>query len=312
MTHPPHDPSDEPEGKESDSSQNLPKEPANPYEGFAPYPSTDHPEDQPSFGSQNQQTQAPHFPAGSVAGENQPLRPLSLDYVGAVKYGFRATFRNWPVWILGSLALFILVGGLSVVSTYQNLQNIDPATDEIPEVSFTLQIGVSLASVLLTPFMVHAANLNAVQAQISWGEVFRVHSYWRPLVASILNGLFGSIVYLLILAPTGFGATNFGVFLLAGFIAFIVSVLIQPFLMFWTYYSAYPDATVFGALKQSFAVGKQNYGGLIGFIIAIAVLMGFGMMITLGLGALVILPAYMIAQGLLARHGIQKLQVQQQ
>lgn len=328
MTQPPFGPSDEtgsdrPEDRDNNADSS--RQPENPYEGITPYPATDHPEDQASFGT----TYPPATSAGAASygapgpdshGYSEPwpqpqqhyVAPARVDYMAAVQYGFRATFRNWTVWILGVIALMVVIAVLVGFNTFQMLQGMDPETGEIPEPSLLAQGLISLVSVALTPFMIHASNLNAVQVKITWSEVFRPVSYWRPLIVSLLGGVVSMVMYLVIFAPVAATAApeNFGAVFSALVVAGLVSFLIQPFFMFWAYYSAYPEQTIISALKNSFTAGKQNYGGLLLFIICMGLIVFAGTFITLGLAAVILMPVCMVAQGLVARQAYQKLQTQ--
>lgn len=288
-------------------------------DGFRPYPNVNHPEDQPGYSSGSQQN--PYGSYGDPAGGYGT--PNYGDYAGgaagrthfdlgtpmvagggkpeigtAIKYGFKATFKNPLIWILGTAVyMFVLVLVPGFMGGFEAGINAD-AEGSTSFVGGTLNFVTSILAAILAPF-IYRLSLRQVDGEkkLEFTDATGGFSWLNTFLTDIIVGFVTFIVCLLAAIPlfaaifTSIDGDSPNVALLIiGFILLFAAILITvPFSQFMAYYIA--DGRPLGeGLKLGFSQIKAAFWPTLGFIIVLGLLAGFGTLITLIIGAVIFIP----------------------
>lgn len=269
---------------------------------------------QGGYGAAGYQEGAPGY--GGYAGYDQqppayqPTKPSAID---ALKWGFKTTFSNAKLWILGALAFFAVSFGVAM------LMGVPAAIQENNGQAGTavsvLNILSMIVSMVLALLVMRLALFQVDDPRTAWNYLGK-NIPWLPTIGvEIVISIIGAAVVMVpmmgILAATvGMGAggaepTEEDVFAAVGtvfgilFVMMLIMFFIQPLIMFMSW-AAIDGKGFTGAFKVGFNIGKNNYGQLLVFLL-LNFVCGIGILITLGLGAIVIGPALMLGQAHLYR-----------
>lgn len=284
----------------------------NPYEE---YPQTPHPEDQPGYGySPYQGQQAYQDPYGAPLGSSaQPgVREMGtgkIDVMRAVNWGLSTTFKNWTVWILATLAFFTVLFVISFVVSIVTVV----ANGGEPTASPAITLFSAAAGLAVSLLFYNAATRQLDRAKIGWGDFFRGMNAGPLIGFLLLNAALGMLLLTVVeLIAIGSVQTLAGVDpaidwatlskALAGqAVAMLISFLIAPLLVFIPFFLADRRAGFVDAIRLGIAAGARNYGKLLLAMFLIGLVGFLAALVTLGLGALVVLPAYMLVNAHLYR-----------
>lgn len=304
------------------------------------YEPTNHPEDRPdyglpSYGSYGAQSSEPGYAgtvngnaygsygpygAGNLSGRNHaaPAYTGPVSATKAIGWGFRATFANWQLWILGAFAVIavtlvlsliggVITGGLSGGS--------EEATAAAGLSSMAVNILSTLFSLIVSLVVMRLAFYQIDDPATSWGYVGKNVRWVQPFVVGlVVNIVIGGLMLigLLIFGGAAFVALFNGdiesdadamkaVSTILGFeaVGMLISWLIQPLYVLMQWFAA-DGESIGGAFKKGFAAGKANYGQLLLFSF-LMLLLALATILTLGLGMLVIMPVSMLAQAHIMR-----------
>ncbi|HCJ68155.1 MAG: hypothetical protein ACTIKY_02410 [Corynebacterium casei] len=319
--------------KENEGSGDLPR-----------YGSTNHPEDRPDYGqggyaqSGNGQPYSSGYDSNygnagysgaqfGGAGYSENLfnngsgqRDLvetdgKLQVFSAIGFGFKRTFSNAKLWLLGSLAFIVvsfilggIVGAIFGNDAGQTGGGFELGTDLAGNI-------VSLISLALMPFVYRLATKEVDSRSTGWSALGKDVYYFPTLaitfILSLISLVFSFFVVTVILGSffaqleaAGTDevefynslAANIGTFLGILMLIMVGYLLVTPLYQLMVWYAADGRAGIGQSIVQGFRSGAANYFRLIGFNIAISVVMVFITLVTLGLGMIIALPVYLLAQ----------------
>lgn len=237
-----------------------------------------------------------------------------LQVFSAIGFGFKRTFSNAKLWLLGSFAFIVfsmIVGGIvGAIFGDAAAQNggvqvgLDPA-DNI----------VSLISLALMPFVYRLATKEVDSRSTGWSTLGKdVHFFPALAITFILWLLSFVLSYFVVTVILGsfvsqieaagsdeaeiynVVAANIGSILGTLMLIMVGVLLVTPLYQLMVWYAADGRAGIGQSIVQGLQSGAANYFRLIGFNIAISVVMVFITLVTLGLGMIIALPVYLLAQ----------------
>lgn len=245
----------------------------------------------------------------------------------AIGWGFRATFANWQLWILGAFALIAVTLVLSFIGAAISgglSGGSEEATAAAGLSSMAVNILSTLFSLIVSLVVMRLAFYQIDDPATSWGYVGKNVRWVQPFVVGlVVNIVIGGLMLigLLIFGGATFVALFNGdieaalfngdiesdagimkaVSTFLGFVAvgMLISWLIQPLYVLMQWFAA-DGESIGDAFKKGFAAGKANYGQLLLFSF-LMLLLALATILTLGLGMLVIMPVSMLAQAHIMR-----------
>lgn len=255
---------------------------------FPRYEPTDHPEDQPSYGSLpsyggshesgSYESSGNQGYAGYQAQDNTVNsggftgKPSAID---SISWAFRTVFKNSKLWILGALLIGVIViafSGVSIAVAPAEGADASGAGSIVQIVSYIIMAVVSLMVMRLALFQID-------DPRTGWSYVGKDVRWWQPLAIMIIIGIITSVVMFIFVggsiflgpdagtnatedealdAMAGF-ETSFFVMLL---VLMLIGLFIQPLYMLMQWFAADGDG-VGQAIKNGFKAGKGNYGQLL-------------------------------------------------
>lgn len=266
-------------------------------------------------------TNPPNYPEGSsgfdayptYASPEQPETPEwarttpavgtgKANVMDAVRWAFKAVFASWYIWILGTLAIGLVIGVAAGVSFYFAGPDYSALSDA-EAISYqtntdtVLNGSVSLVQFLLTPFLLVGLLAQVTKRRISLADFFRNVPYFKVLGVSILEALLFAVIavpLIVVLAVTGV-VSGSALVVVLGTLGILLAVwLLGPLFSLWTWYAA--DGHGMGeSIKLGVAAGKRNYPQLLLFSFLSTLVILVGGLLTLGLGLLILIPAYYLA-----------------
>ncbi|MDK8449754.1 hypothetical protein [Corynebacterium mastitidis] len=271
-------------------------------------------------------TNPPNYPEGSsgfdayptYASPEQPETPEwarttpavgtgKANVMDAVRWALKAVFASWYIWILGTLAIGLVIGVVAGVSFYfagpdYSAMSDAEAVDYSMNANSVANGAVGLAQFFLTPFLLVGLLAQVTKRRISLADFFRNVPYFKVLGVSILQGilLVGTVLFLVVLLIvfSRFGhmiapeATFIGLLCILGLL--LAVWLLGPLFSLWTWYAA--DGHGVGeSIKLGVAAGKRNYPQLLLFSFLSTLVILVGGLLTLGLGLLILTPACYLA-----------------
>lgn len=220
-----------------------------------------------------------------------------MSAIQAWGYGFKQTFANWKVWVPVGALLVLLPALLSLIPFVGNL--------------------VPLATLFFYPFIYSFALLQTLSRQWKFDGV-KSPTYGQTLGMSVVVGLVNVAITLLVfvIAAMLFGgdfleamrsldpvaieddpmalAPIIGSVLSMIGITMLVMFFITPLFVFQAWYAADNAGTFGSAFSEGFRANTRNYGQLLLYYL-IYVLLTVVIVITLGLAAIVVVPAGILA-----------------
>lgn len=292
---------------------------------FPRYEPTDHPEDQPSYGSLpsyggshesgSYESSGNQGYAGYQAQDNTVNsggftgKPSAID---SISWAFRTVFKNSKLWILGALLVGVIViafSGVSVAVAPAEGADASGAGSIVQIVSYVIMAVVSLMAMRLALFQID-------DPRTGWSYVGKDVRWWQPLAIMIIIGIITSVVMFLFVggsiflgpdagtnatedealdAMAGF-ETSFFVMLL---VLMLIGLFIQPLYMLMQWFAADGDG-VGQAIKNGFKAGKGNYGQLL-LLTVLNVLITIAGGILFLVGLIVAVPVTLLATAYLFR-----------
>lgn len=254
------------------------------------YPSTPHPEDSPGFDKYPQYSQ--ETPEWALEKPSKGTGKVNLGE--AIGWGFKAVFSSWYVWIIGTLLLGLVASALYVVVMPS------PGTGDIDAVTAAANSGSEqfipyLLQLLIMPFILTGMLAQIKKKRVNLGDFFHGVRYFQVVTLSIVQFLLGIVGLFLLVLPLVFAviatmSSGVVIALLVGGVL-LLSVLIGPFFALWNWYAA-DGYGIKESIVLGFKAGKRNYGMLLLFSVVGSLALMIGTILTLGLGALVLFPAY--------------------
>lgn len=290
-------------------------------QNYGNYPDTPHPEDQPGYGYASYQDNQNYpgsyaAPLGNPGQPGQPGQPGvreagtgTVDVMRAVNWAFSATFKNWTVWILGALAFFaaIVVVSMTISIVAVVTSGGEPTTNPL------LSLLSGLLGMAVSLLFYNAATRQLDRQKIGWGDFFRGMNAGPLIGFLLLNAVLGLLIMTVgELVTTGSVQTLTGAepstdwedlsrLLLGQLGATLVSLLIAPLVVFIPYYLADRRAGFVDAIRLGISAGARNYGKLLLTMFLMGLVGGLAVLVTLGLGVLVVLPVIMLVYAHLYR-----------
>ncbi|CAB0566857.1 hypothetical protein CIP107534_01418 [Corynebacterium diphtheriae] len=291
---------------------------------YEPYPSTSHPEDRgfnvPADGYPTSSllgsysgSYAGYSSGTSSAGEQKFHKDLKdpfvehagkADIFAAIEYGFRIVFKK-PLWILGAFLILAVVGVGTATAMYLSFGASggfeDPSAVPDPSIRGT-DFLVNFGSILIAAFGIRLVLLQLDGLPITLGEVFTKARWLKTTATEFL-------IFILLLIPMGISlavlfVTAFNLqtggswvpFVLVLVLILVVATFISPFFTYAPYFVCDGRASVIEGIRLGFVQVSKNYWQAVGFSVFNFLISTFGLLITLGLGAIIIVPAMMNAQ----------------
>ena len=288
---------------------------------FPRYEPTNHPEDQPSYGSLpsyggshesgSYESSGNQGYAGYQAQDNTVNsggftgKPSAID---SISWAFRTVFKNWKLWILGALlvgVIVIVVSGVSLAVAPAEGADASGAGSIVQIVSSVIMAVVTLLAMRLALFQID-------DPRTGWSYVGKDVRWWQPLVIMIIIGIISSVVMFIFVGGSiflgpdaGADATEdealeamasfFGVMAVVA----LIGLFIQPLYILMQWFAADGDG-VGQAIKNGFKAGKGNYGQLLLLTVLNALIMIAGGILLL-VGLIVAVPVTLLATAYLFR-----------
>ncbi|MBK4143765.1 hypothetical protein GWO60_01135 [Corynebacterium macginleyi] len=283
---------------------------------FPRYEPTEHPEDQPSYnnlpsygGSQesfNNQGYAGYQAQNYFANSAEFTgKPSAMD---SISWAFSTVFKNWKLWILGSLLAGVILTALAIVSGA-----VTPAEGVyasggrvfVEIASYVISAVVSLLAMRLALFQID-------DQRTGWNYVGKDVRWWQPLAIMIIIGVITSAIVFIFVGGSIFLGPDLGadasveeVFeALAGFLGTLavlalIGLLIHPLYMLMQWFAADGDG-LGQAIKNGFDAGRRNYGQLI-LLTVLNVFITIGGAILFFVGLIVAIPVSLLSTAYLFR-----------
>lgn len=293
------------------------------YDGYGEYGPTNHPEDAPGFGQQSAGG-IPNYPGypgqdgGAIPGgqpgpgyQGYSANEALFGYGGAatvkagpetsvtdaIGWGFKATFGNAKLWIVGGLVYFLAAAAFGALGAA--LGGDEGSNTFVDVVS-------GILSLVVMPFILRLALWQIDDPTTQWGFVGRDVKFWPTLGAGLVASIIPGIVAFALIAAPLFGIIDIidkpgvtddelfaalGSLLLMLLVVLVVTVIMTPLFLLMQWHAA-DGASVKDAIVQGFRAGLRHFFPLLGFTLLMGLIMMFGLIVTLGLGACVLLPAY--------------------
>jgi hypothetical protein len=288
---------------------------------FPRYEPTDHPEDQPGYGSLpsyggshesgSYESSGNQGYAGYQAQDNTVNsggftgKPSAID---SISWAFRTVFKNWKLWILGSLLVGVIViafSGVSMAVAPAEGADASGAGTFVQIASYVIITVVSLLAMRLALFQID-------DPRTGWSYVGKDVRWWQPLVIMIIIGIITSLVMFIFVGGSIFLGPDAGadaseeeaLEAMAGFfgvmaVVSLIGLFIQPLYMLMQWFAADGDG-VGRAIKNGFKAGKGNYGQLLLLTVLNALIMIAGGILLL-VGLIVAVPVTLLATAYLFR-----------
>lgn len=258
---------------------------------FPRYEPTDHPEDQPSYGNLpsyggSHESSGNQGYAGYQAQDNTVNpggftgKPSAID---SISWGFRTVFKNWKLWILGSLLVGVIAIAFSIV-------------------------GMAVVTLLV----MRLALFQIDDPRTGWSYVGKDVRWWQPLAIMIIIGIITSIVMFIFVGGSIFLGPDAGadateeeaLEAIAGFfgvlaVVTLIGLFIQPLYILMQWFAADGDG-VGQAIKNGFKAGKGNYGQLL-LLTVLNMLIIIGGFIVFLVGLIVAVPVTLLSTAYLFR-----------
>lgn len=311
----PQDPFNKPDGDNSSDGHV--------YGGLPHYNSTSYPEDQPGFGAQGQPGYgSPESPYGGYgsgqSGNEQPLYGGNaanivagdgkIHVFDAISWAFSSTFKNWKLWILGSL---VITGCSALVSFLYSITQ-----------SSVVSGAFGFAFFFISPVIARLVLRQVDGPQPGWSNIGEDVNYFPAMCVYLVYGVVIQIV-LLVLGFSAFALSGgynavagvdsleyitneqlFSIFtsvLVAGAVVLIVAILVAPlFLCLW-WLPVDRRAGFAGSFVQSLKLGIGHYSSLLGFIVILVVISVVLIIVTIGIASIVVAPVAYLAWGYVYR-----------
>ncbi|MBC3185402.1 hypothetical protein H7347_02215 [Corynebacterium sp. zg-331] len=265
------------------------------------YPSTPHPEDSPGF------DKYPQYPQEiSEWAQERPARGTGkIDVMAAVPWGFKSVFRSWYIWILGSLVLLLVGAGASVAMSLAGMDDTSVTWN-----AGWSEAGLSMVQFFIMPFLLTGLLAQVNKKRIGLGDFFRDVHYLRVLVVSLVQtllcvlGIVAVVVPVVVATMSANAESNVGVILGVMGVLVLLSILISPFFVFWNWYAA-DGHGVKESIVLGLKAGKRNYLALLVFSFVGGLAIVVGMIATLTLGVVILLPAYYLVYAHMFRQASQ-------
>lgn len=302
------------------------------HPSYPSYPSTPHPEDGPGYGRDygadygaaqdhpGYQDYAGYQAYGVPGQYGQPGQQAQGDGrvrpMDAVGWAFRTVFRNWPIWIIGSLVLGVAVsvasllidaafGGLSGDLSYQS------------GLGYQLsQVALMLAAAAVGIFVYHGALRQVDKEKIRLGDFTSNVNFGPAFGVSLVLQIVSGIAMTAFVAPLLLGGNDiansqmatqdealaFMAQVFAGLGVFLlVALLLAPLTMFMVWFAVDRRTGFTGAFGAGIRAGLRNYGALLLFSFVAGLVMVIISVVTFGLAVIVLAPAFVLTQALLYR-----------
>lgn len=298
------------------STPNDPSEDRSPERPQYPsYPSTPHPEDTPGYGGYDGYGYTEQ-PAYGRPAYGQPQGTGKVQPMEAVSWAFGTVFRNWLLWIVGALALGVVVmgvsafvdmafGGLGGGAGVQNGFGYQVA-----------QIAMALLTSALMVFVYHGALRQVDRQKIGPGDFTHDVNFGPAFALTVVLQVLSSVVFAVIAVPlfmagnpigeaqmasTDEALAALGTVLAALAVVLVVAVLIAPLTTFMVWFVLDRRATFSGGIVEGFRAGLRNYGRLLAFNLVAGVVVGVAAILTLGVALIVFGPVLLLAQAMMYR-----------
>lgn len=229
--------------------------------------------------------------------------PTGVPIGPAITYGFKETFKNGLFWILGTFIYFVVTVVLSAVEGQLSQTSGAGALIALISAAFSLAIGICA----------YRLAFNALDGEkLSIGGTVKGYSFPRALLVAILAGLLSFAAMLpglilligsasdLLLATDTLAAdadpdavisqVSWGGFFGGMALMLLGSTLISPFISAIQLFAIDRDAGVAQSFSQGFKVVGAHYLPLLGFYIVATVICMIGILFTLGIGMVIMLP----------------------
>jgi len=308
----------------------------NENDGFGDLPrygSTDHPEDQPGYGRSDQPyssgydsaygsqgysgaqfggpgySEQPYY--GANPHDNLVATNGKLQIFNAIGFGFKRTFSNAKLWLLGSVAFIAFTMVLGAIAGALTGSGSEPSQVG-PDITGNF---LSLISLLLMPFIYRLATKEVDSRATGWSTIGKDVHYWPTIAITIILWLIGLVFSFIfvdqalngLLADLDSAATNdtaemealaaeMGSFFGLISLLMLATLFLTPLYQLMVWYAADGRGGIGQAIVQGFKAGASNYLRLVGFNIVVSIIMMFVIIVTLGLGTIIALPMYLLAQ----------------
>lgn len=248
-------------------------------------------------------------PLGAAAMEPGSGR---IDVMRAISWGFRQAYRNWHVWILGTLAVMAFSG---VVGAIGGLVGTPGVNGTGMAVSAVLNVLASLVMVAVGVFALRGALHQVDEPGMGWGHFSRDVNFWSTLLLQFIIGLVTTALMALVAGgilrvsveqfadPTALDMATEAelvawVAALAGALALVllVSVLLNPLVVFMPYYLVERRADFLGSVREGFRAGTQNYLRLLLTYAVAGILAVLAIVLTFGVATIFLIGPWYLAQ----------------
>lgn len=248
-----------------------------------------------------------------------------VDFMAAIKWGFSAAVRNWKLWVLGTLLFFFVCGLLSGVSAAMSPSPEAAAAGATSAGASVMNLLSSVISLIVTPIILRLAVRQIDDPATGWGHVGKDVKFVPVIVVNIVVGILMTILFALIAiglfffvtgnpneffnAVEGMSETEFidaylGKILIDALILFIVAIVLSVFTTLMPWLASEGRYGIGASIKQGFALGKKNFGQLLGYQIVMGLLTIVVGILTLGIAMLFIVPAGQLASAHIYRQAI--------
>lgn len=240
----------------------------------------------------------------------RPATP-GVNFMESIRWAIVTTFKKSYIWLVLSVGLFILSAGGKFFSLSTSTSTFSPESVSGIGTWGTLPTLVDvitlIAALAVTPFLLRMAIHTVDNDKVSWKHFTKdTHFATTASVTAVVYICTISVVSAFTAVGLIGGASVAGTegeitvaalgliavfFVVAGFF----TVFISPLIMFMEWYPAEGRTKFADSFKVGFAAGKKNYWSLIGYQVVIVTFSLFVLVITAGLGFVLVLPVSLLA-----------------
>lgn len=258
----------------------------------------------------------------------------SIDILAPIKFGFSRTFKNARFWIpfaLLNMVIMIIGFGVSFYPLFSSFQETILIEDSAPNIPISTIFGYVITVIILAVLgimtsrqsirdvsSVKSDNTTIIEGQtpagwntlgkdIAWGKIIAT-GVLVGLIAGLLGGILGSILGLFVPSIDSGESVNTGMALLVVLLTIMIYIAIfaiSILIGYAPYFATDPETNThlspIDCIKSSYEVVKDNFWKVFGFNIILAVITSIIVILTAGIGMLVMLPALSLAQSYMFR-----------
>jgi len=257
-----------------------------------------------------------------------------IDILDPIKFGFSRTFKNAGFWIpfaLLNMVIMLIGFGISFYQLFSSFQETMLIEDSAPSIPIST-IFVYIITIIIIAVLgvmtsrqsirdvssVKTDNTTIIEGQtpagwstlgkdIAWGKIIAT-GVLVGLIAGLLGGGLGGVLGLIVPSVDSGESVNAGLILIFSLLTIMVYIAIFAISLligYAPYFATDPETNThlspIDCIKSSYEVVKDNFWKVLGFNIILAIITSILVILTAGIGMLIMIPMSSLAQAYMFR-----------